>query len=161
MAEAFPERMPLPREWKRLLESGRFGRKRGQGFYDYKGQTKRPDPEIRELLGIETRARGRARRENGERLMWAMVAEAVRCLEDGTLERPADGDVGAVLGLGFPPDLGGPFQLLDAEGAAAAVERLGKLAAAHGAGFAVPPLLADLASRGLSFQQAGGPPPAG
>jgi 3-hydroxyacyl-CoA dehydrogenase/enoyl-CoA hydratase/3-hydroxybutyryl-CoA epimerase len=157
MAEAFPERMPLPREWKRLLESGRFGRKRGQGFYDYKNKSKRPDPEIRELLEIDARARGRARRENGERLLWAMVVEAVRCLEDGTLERPADGDVGAVLGLGFPPDLGGPFRWLDAAGPAAAAERLAKLAAAHGPVFAVPPLLEDLARRGVSFRQPDGP----
>jgi 3-hydroxyacyl-CoA dehydrogenase/enoyl-CoA hydratase/3-hydroxybutyryl-CoA epimerase len=153
MAEAFPDRMPMPREWKRLLESGRFGRKRGQGFYDYKRKRKRPDPEIREVLEIAARARGRARGENGERLLFAMVAEAVRCLEDATLERPADGDVGAILGLGFPPHLGGPFRWLDTIGAPAAVDRLRKLAAAHGAVFAVPPLLEEIAGRGVSFQR--------
>jgi 3-hydroxyacyl-CoA dehydrogenase/enoyl-CoA hydratase/3-hydroxybutyryl-CoA epimerase len=161
MAEAFPERMPLPREWKRLLEAGRFGRKRGQGFYDYKGKTKRPDTEIRDVLEIAARARGRARPENGERLLYAMAAEAVRCLEDGILERPADGDVGAVLGLGFPPHLGGPFRWLDAIGAPVAVDRLRKLAAARGPVFAVPELLADLAARQVSFAQLDARSPAG
>jgi 3-hydroxyacyl-CoA dehydrogenase/enoyl-CoA hydratase/3-hydroxybutyryl-CoA epimerase len=81
-----------------------------------------------------------------------MVAEAVRCLEDATLERPADGDVGAILGLGFPPHLGGPFRWLDTIGAPAAVDRLRKLAAAHGAVFAVPPLLEEIAGRGVGFE---------
>lgn len=161
MAEAFPERMPLPKEWKRLLEAGRFGRKRGQGFYDYKGKTKRPDTEIRGLLEIAARARGRARPENAERLLYAMAAEAVRCLEDGILERPADGDVGAVLGLGFPPHLGGPFRWLDAIGAPVAVDRLRKLAAAHGPVFAVPEMLTELASRQVSFGQLDARSPAG
>jgi 3-hydroxyacyl-CoA dehydrogenase/enoyl-CoA hydratase/3-hydroxybutyryl-CoA epimerase len=151
MGEAFPERMPLPREWKRMLEAGRFGRKRGQGFYDYKGKDKRPDHEIREVLGITTRARGRARSENGERLLFAMAAEAVRCLEDGILARPADGDVGAILGLGFPPYLGGPFRWLDSQGMGAAATRLGELASRHGAVFAAPALLATMAAEGLSF----------
>ncbi len=126
MSEAFPERMPLPREWKRMLEAGRFGRKRGQGFYDYKGKDKRPDHEISEVLGIASRARGRARSENGERLLFAMTAEAVRCLEDGILARPADGDIGAILGLGFPPYLGGPFRWLDTFGIGAAATTAGR-----------------------------------
>ena len=90
-----------------------------------------------------------------------MAAEAVRCLEDGILERPADGDVGAVLGLGFPPHLGGPFRWLDAIGPPVAVDRLRKLAAARGPVFAVPELLADLASRQVSFGQLDARSPAG
>ena len=151
MSEAFPERMPLPREWKRLLEAGRFGRKRGQGFYDYKGKTKRADHDVLEVLGIAAKARGRARRENGERLLYAMSAEAVRCLEDGTLERPADGDVGAILGLGFPAFLGGPFRWLDARGLPAVAARLAELEKRHGPAFAPPPRLLGMAVEGISF----------
>ena len=83
------------------------------------------------------------RRAAGERLTLAMAAEAVRCLEDGVLEQPRDGDVGAVLGLGFPPFTGGPFQYLYALGAAAALARLEDLAAAHGPVFEPPGLLRE------------------
>ena len=140
MADAFPGRMPKPQELKRLLEAGRFGRKRGQGFYDYKAPRKLPDPEVREILGIVARARGRARAENGERLLWALVAEAARCLEDGTLASARDGDLGAVLGIGFPAYLGGPFRFLESVGADAAAAKLGDLAERHGAAFAPPAL---------------------
>lgn len=141
MAEAYPERMPQARAWRQLLEAGRFGRKRGQGFYDYKRSRKRPDAELREVLGIRRTARGKALEENSERLLWAMVAEALRCLEDGTLANASDGDLGACLGLGFPPRLGGPFRLVSQRGPAAVRDRLVALERAHGPAFAPPAIL--------------------
>ena len=141
MAAAFPDRMPSPAGFRRLVEEGRLGRKAGRGFYDYSGRRSGP---IRRCWGCSRALATPAPldpKAAGERLVLAMAAEAVRCLEEGVLERPRDGDVGAVLGLGFPPFTGGPFRYLDALGPAEAVRRLEALTGSHGPVFEAPAAL--------------------
>jgi 3-hydroxyacyl-CoA dehydrogenase / enoyl-CoA hydratase / 3-hydroxybutyryl-CoA epimerase len=84
-------------------------------------------------------------------LLMAQVLEAVRALEDGVLMDIREGDVGAILGWGFAPWSGGPFSWLDMIGAARAVEICDGLVAGHGARFAPPALLHDMAAKGESF----------
>ncbi len=114
-----------------LADAGLQGKRGGAGFYRY-GKKREPNPRVYELLGIT------ARRDvpqgpigPAERLTSLFVNEAVRCLDDGVLRSPAEGDLGAVLGLGFPPFLGGPFRYADAQ-ATALRDRLTALAERHG-----------------------------
>lgn len=153
LAEAFPERMPSADPFDRLVAGGRTGRKGGLGFYDYRNRVKRADPAARAALAIEpSPAPTRARAELGERLLLAMAAEAVRCLEVGIVASPTDGDLAAVLGLGFPPGLGGPFRWLDRLGAAPACDRLSRLHEASGSPLFEPPArLLELAARSGRF----------
>ena len=62
-----------------------------------------------------------------------------------------EGDVGAILGWGFAPWSGGPFSWLDMIGAAKAVAICDDLAAKHGARFAAPALLREMAEKGQTF----------
>ncbi|MCL4838923.1 MAG: enoyl-CoA hydratase/isomerase family protein [Thermoanaerobaculia bacterium] len=153
LAAAFGARMPVPEPFARLVEAGRLGRKSGRGFHDYRGRRKRVDREALALLGVPAKRWLPPSGEIADRLRFAMAVEAVRCLEEGIVAAPADGDVAAVLGLGFPPFLGGPFRFLDALGAAAAVARLEALAASAGPAFAPPDLLREHAARGTAFHE--------
>jgi 3-hydroxyacyl-CoA dehydrogenase/enoyl-CoA hydratase/3-hydroxybutyryl-CoA epimerase len=85
------------------------------------------------------------------RLSMIMLNEAVLCLQEGILFRPQDGDVGAVLGLGFPPFRGGPFRYLDSLGASEASRLLQELAAKHGERFRPAERLVEMARGQCKF----------
>jgi 3-hydroxyacyl-CoA dehydrogenase/enoyl-CoA hydratase/3-hydroxybutyryl-CoA epimerase len=86
-----------------------------------------------------------------DRLALLMVNEAAHCLGEEVIASPSDGDLGAVLGLGFPPFRGGPFHHVDAVGAVAVVARLEELAGRLGQRYAPAQLLVDAARDGRRF----------
>jgi 3-hydroxyacyl-CoA dehydrogenase/enoyl-CoA hydratase/3-hydroxybutyryl-CoA epimerase len=148
---AFGERMSPPAAMERVLADGRQGRKNKRGFYTYEGGKKHVDAPVYALLDGAGERREAEAREVQDRLVFAFLNESVRCLEDGVLRSPRDGDVGAIFGLGFPPFLGGPFRYLDHLGARFAVEVLEKLRARHGARFAPAGMLVEMAREGRRF----------
>jgi 3-hydroxyacyl-CoA dehydrogenase / enoyl-CoA hydratase / 3-hydroxybutyryl-CoA epimerase len=122
---AFGARMAPAESMQRVVQAGRTGRKGGRGFYlyDASGKKGRVDDSVYEVMG-RREIRPVAVDEIVDRCVLAMVNEAVRCLEEGVLRSPRDGDVGAVFGIGFPPFRGGPFRYLDGMGVDRVRERL-------------------------------------
>ncbi|HEX7939101.1 MAG TPA: 3-hydroxyacyl-CoA dehydrogenase NAD-binding domain-containing protein, partial [Gemmatimonadaceae bacterium] len=125
MFESFGERMKPADGVRRVVESGRLGRKGRSGFYLYDAAGKKAgvDPSVNTIiLGTERASDPNAKPpeigidEIVDRCVMAMVNEAARCLEEGILRSPRDGDIGAVFGLGWPPFRGGPFRYVDALG---------------------------------------------
>jgi 3-hydroxyacyl-CoA dehydrogenase/enoyl-CoA hydratase/3-hydroxybutyryl-CoA epimerase len=110
-----------------LVNAGLVG-KRGAGFYTYDGKKRAPNVRAYALLGAKHDA---SIPDVAERLTSLFVNAAVQCLDEGVLRSPAEGDLGAVLGLGFPPFLGGPFRYADARGVALR-DRLRAWAERHG-----------------------------
>jgi 3-hydroxyacyl-CoA dehydrogenase len=123
----------------RLCEMGRFGQKTGRGFYLYEAgsRTPKPDPEVEQLI-VETAARlGIARapiakNEIVERLLFPMINEGARILEEGIAKRPGDIDVIWVNGYGFPAWRGGPMHYADTLGLGYIHDRLIAFAAKTG-----------------------------
>lgn len=138
---------PIRQGLATLLDAGHGGRKHGLGFYRYTGGERTgPAAEVYGLLGTPAET-GLGERDLADRMLFAFVREAFACFDDGLLRTAGDGDVGAVLGIGFPPNLGGPFHYVDRIGAGAAVTALQALDARF-AGFQVPVTLERLALDG-------------
>ncbi|CAN5419643.1 fatty acid oxidation complex subunit alpha FadJ [soil metagenome] len=129
MSEAFGARMAPSESLRRVVESGRTGRKGKAGFYlyDKDGEKGAVDATVYELFPHGAQRREIEAPEIQERCVLAMVNEAARCLDEGVIRSPRDGDVGAVFGIGFPPFRGGPFRYADAVGASVIVSQLEQL----------------------------------
>jgi 3-hydroxyacyl-CoA dehydrogenase/enoyl-CoA hydratase/3-hydroxybutyryl-CoA epimerase len=137
-----------------LLAAGLKGRKGGKGFYVYdnaRGET--VNGEVYRLLGAAP-ARTIPPEQIRQRLLFALVNEAVLTLQEGVIDRPAAGDVGAVFGIGFPPFLGGPFRYLDELGLPLALTTLDTLREQHGQRFEAASLLRSMNEAGETFFEA-------
>jgi 3-hydroxyacyl-CoA dehydrogenase/enoyl-CoA hydratase/3-hydroxybutyryl-CoA epimerase len=135
-----------------LVKAGRCGRERGGGFYDWL-----PDGQRILWSGLyhlyPPAARQPDRSSLELRLLAAEAREALRCLEEGTIETADDADVACVLGLGFPKAVGGIVRWAEALGIAEFVALCRRLAAAHGARFEPSPWLCNLAEIGAGLSQ--------
>ena len=129
------ERFKGPDVFDTLLDDNRKGRKSGKGFYTYKGKKKEVDKSVYKLLSL-TPEITLAEKELALRCVLPMLNEAVRCLEEGIIRSPRDGDIGAIFGIGFPPFLGGPFRYMDQLGLETVIELMNQHAQKYGARFA-------------------------
>jgi 3-hydroxyacyl-CoA dehydrogenase / enoyl-CoA hydratase / 3-hydroxybutyryl-CoA epimerase len=153
MTAAFPDRMAPSKSLERVIADGRLGRKGRKGFYQYDEQGKKGevDQSIYALLPMGAVAADYDAEDIQRRAVFAMLNEAARCLEDGIIRSPRDGDIGAVFGIGFPPFLGGPFRYMDSLGENNVVRTLEELESQYGPRFTPAPILVDMARSGRRF----------
>jgi 3-hydroxyacyl-CoA dehydrogenase len=144
-----------------LAEQGRFGQKTGKGFYLYEGRAARPDPEVEKLI-VDASVRLGVKRRNVskdeiiERLLYPMVNEGARILEEGIATRSGDIDVVWLYGYGFPTWRGGPMHWADTVGLRKIRDRLRELATETGDKRHEPAaLLNKLADEGGTFASYG------
>ncbi|VWX63335.1 conserved hypothetical protein [Burkholderiales bacterium 8X] len=133
---------------ERLLAAGRVGKAGGGGLYDYGEHGRSVWPGLAELFPAKVALDAETVRR---RLLNVQSLEAVRCLDDGILSEPLDGDVAAVLGWGYPGHLGGPFAYIDRIGVAAFIAECEDLASRFGRRFTPPPRLYRMAEAGQVF----------
>lgn len=147
------ERFKAPAAFDKLLGDDRKGRKNGKGFYQYGAsskKTKAVDETVYGVLGIKPGTNKDAK-ALAERCVVQMLNEAVRCLDDGIIASPRDGDIGAIFGIGFPPFLGGPFHYIDTLGAANLVKILESYQSQFGNRFEPCERLKTMARENVSF----------
>ena len=142
-----------------ICEAGRFGQKTGKGYYKYEAGSRSPlpDPEIEKLIEETTAKLGIKRRQIDdqeilERLMYPMINEGARILEEKIAARPSDIDVVWLYGYGWPIYRGGPMFYADSVGLKTISERLSFYAKQTNDPSLEPtPLLKRLADEGKTF----------
>jgi len=142
-----------------LAEMGRFGQKTGRGFFVYSdgARTGTRDPEVDALIEKTAAEHGIARRtfspdEIVARLMYPMVNEGARILEEGIAARPGDIDTIWINGYNWPAWRGGPMHWADTVGLKHVAEALTRFARETGDDSQEPaPLLRKLADEGGRF----------
>ena len=144
-----------------LCEQGRFGQKVGKGWYDYPAGSRKavPSAEVeamiaahRQSLGLEPRRLGNE--EIVQRLVFALVNEGARILEEKIAIRASDIDMVYLTGYGFPLWRGGPMCYADTVGLLPVTYAMQRFAQNPNddADFWQPaPLLAELAAAGKPF----------
>jgi len=133
LGHAFQDHLETSELLSKVRETGLTGKKGGKGFYVYeKGHSQGVNSQISTFLTEEkTKQSGEAVR----RMLYLMINEAARCLEEGIVASPEDVDTGMVFGTGFPPFRGGLCRYADAEGLPQITETLETFAGSRGKRF--------------------------
>jgi 3-hydroxyacyl-CoA dehydrogenase/enoyl-CoA hydratase/3-hydroxybutyryl-CoA epimerase len=133
-------------------EIERKGQHKGGGFYDYddKGVKIATWPGLKQVFASDGYV-DIPYRDVKDRLLFPQVLEAIRIMEEGVLTSVGDGNIGSIMGIGFPPHTGGVYQCVNAYGVQAFADRAVELAAKYGEAFEPPKLLLDMAAEGKTF----------
>ena len=144
-----------------LCEMGRYGQKTGAGWYDYKPGKRDAiaSPVVVEMIEKHRAAKGITPRKIGDeeivhRLVFALVNEGAKIVEEGIALRASDIDIVYLTGYGFPAHRGGPMCYADSVGLYNVVAAMQRFAQnpLDDVGFWKPaPLLARLAAERKSF----------
>ena len=136
---------------QKLADAKLFGRKSGKGFYVYpkKGRKSVNEDIYKYFGGDERKDLDKTQVQN--QIGLSMVNEALLCLQEGIVSSAADGDLAAILGLGFPPFTGGPFSYVNAQGASNVLSSMNALEAKFGIRFKAADLLVDYAENHKEF----------
>ncbi len=144
-----------------LCEKGRYGQKTGAGWYDYQAGKREPIPNQEVIQMIEAhraslgiKPRKISDEEIVQRLVFSLVNEGARLLEEGIAARAGDIDMVYLTGYGFPIHRGGPMNYANEVGLFNVVQAMNRFAQnpLDDAQFWQPaPLLAKLVAEGRTF----------
>lgn len=123
LADGLGERFKPAEIFEHTYARGFLGKKSGKGFYLHQGKEERvPNPgiksNVRKPLDFE---------ETLRRMLYVMINEAARCLEEGIVDAPGAIDVGMIFGAGFPAFRGGLLRYADTVGISKIIDGLNQL----------------------------------
>ncbi|MEE9272700.1 MAG: 3-hydroxyacyl-CoA dehydrogenase NAD-binding domain-containing protein [Robiginitomaculum sp.] len=142
----------------KLYDLGRYGQKTGSGWYQYEKGSRTPiiDPFITGMIVENAVEKNIARRDFSDdeirkRILFAMINEGAKILDEGIALRSLDIDMVYVNGYGFPAYRGGPMFYADEIGAKNILEGINKFAKQDPTSWKASALLEKLAITGGKF----------
>ncbi|MFC2088200.1 3-hydroxyacyl-CoA dehydrogenase NAD-binding domain-containing protein [Calditrichota bacterium] len=114
LSQSMGDRMAESDIFENMVKDGYFGKKTGKGFYAYSGKKKTYDPAIETYIIVKKETK-LTENELIQRMVYPMINEAARCLDDKIALRPKDVDIGMIFGTGFAPFRGGLLTYADNE----------------------------------------------
>ncbi|XVF88559.1 hypothetical protein PTKIN_Ptkin19aG0060500 [Pterospermum kingtungense] len=158
-SNAFPDRTFMSPLTELLLKNGRNGKSNRKGVYIYeKGSRPKPDPSVlpiieesRQLTNIMPGGKPISVTDNEilEMILFPVVNEACRVLDEGVVARASDLDVASVLGMSFPSYRGGIMFWADTVGSNYIYSSLKKWSEAYGSFFKPSRFLEERAMKGM------------
>jgi 3-hydroxyacyl-CoA dehydrogenase/enoyl-CoA hydratase/3-hydroxybutyryl-CoA epimerase len=162
LAEAFGRRNHAAAVLLWLRDGKMLGRKTGSGFYKYEGKAQTLNESVADWRSkLHGDVEGpdlkpvvpKTADEITDRLIFLMVNEAARCLEEKVVATAEDADFGMMMGTGFAPFRGGPLRYADHYGLKKLVAELDALHSSAGEKFAPCDLLRQHAEKGTKFYE--------
>jgi 3-hydroxyacyl-CoA dehydrogenase / enoyl-CoA hydratase / 3-hydroxybutyryl-CoA epimerase len=145
---AYGERDQPPQILREMRAAALLGRKSRAGFYAYQGRNHEPNAQVKQWQ----RATGPSPDDLPHRLVFLMVNEAARCLEESVVQSAEDADYGMTLGTGFAPFRGGPLRFAENFGIRRVTDEMERLAE-HEEKFRPAEILKRHAQNGTKFYE--------
>lgn len=141
LEEAYGARMHPAELWQAIYDKGRWGTKKGAGFYLYGDRAGTPDTELEDTLrSLRMPGAPPPAPFSPNRLLLPMINEAALCLEE-CVSSAADIDLAMLAGIGFPQDKQGILHYADELGLDVVLQELQALAQRYGLRFWPAPYL--------------------
>jgi 3-hydroxyacyl-CoA dehydrogenase/enoyl-CoA hydratase/3-hydroxybutyryl-CoA epimerase len=128
LERAYGKRDRAPKILSKMQSAKLLGRKSGAGFYQYEGKSQTENDQINKWRSHPNPAVAGKGRNTTDRLIFLMVNESARCLEEKVVAAPEDADYGMILGTGFPVWRGGPLRFSENFGIKKVVDEMESLA---------------------------------
>jgi 3-hydroxyacyl-CoA dehydrogenase/enoyl-CoA hydratase/3-hydroxybutyryl-CoA epimerase len=157
---AFGARFTPPIAMKLTAAAGLRGKSSGSGCYhwDASGRKLEINPEFTKITNMtisDEKASPEQIAEIQHRLIFVIVDEAARCLEEKVVRKPRELDLALVIGSGFPPFRGGVLRYADSFGIPKLIEELNKTYTTCEPKRQVSNLLTSMSESGRRFYSSG------
>jgi len=135
-----------------MVKDGYLGKKSGKGFYAYGGKKKTYDSSIESYISVKNQTK-LSENELVQRMVYPMVNEAARCLDEKIAFYPQDVDLGMIFGTGFAPFRGGLLNYADSEKINKVYDTLSKFQQEYGDRFKPSEILQTISKSNKGFYE--------